>query len=108
MEKPGRVFSRAQLLDGVWGHDVEVDERTVDVHIGRLRKALSRGREPIRSAPCAAPATLRGTLMFYRRRLRGYPHPEGSNHTLSVRLVVQAAKATRKSAGSTSHIPAHT
>ncbi len=51
MEAPGRVFSRAQLLDGVWGRDVFVDERTVDVHIGRLRKALNRGRshDPIRT-----------------------------------------------------------
>jgi two-component system phosphate regulon response regulator PhoB len=51
MEKPGRVFSRAQLLDGVWGISVEIDERTVDVHVGRLRKALTRGRErdPIRT-----------------------------------------------------------
>ena len=55
LERPGRVFSRAQLLDGVWGQAVEIDERTVDVHVGRLRKALSRGRErdPIR--------TVRGT-----------------------------------------------
>ncbi|MFP3920436.1 MAG: phosphate regulon transcriptional regulator PhoB [Dichotomicrobium sp.] len=51
MESPGRVFTRTQLLDGVWGRDVFVDERTVDVHIGRLRKALNRGREqdPIRT-----------------------------------------------------------
>ncbi len=51
MERPGRVFSRAQLLDGVWGMSAEIDERTVDVHVGRLRKALSRGRErdPIRT-----------------------------------------------------------
>ena len=51
MQSPGRVFSRAQLLDSVWGHDVFVDERTVDVHVGRLRKALgrSRGRDPIRT-----------------------------------------------------------
>jgi two-component system phosphate regulon response regulator PhoB len=51
MEKPGRVFSRAQLLDGVWGLSVEIDERTVDVHVGRLRKALSKGRErdPVRT-----------------------------------------------------------
>lgn len=51
MESPGRVFSRVQLLDGVWGYDVYVDERTVDVHIGRLRKALNRGRDrdPIRT-----------------------------------------------------------
>jgi two-component system phosphate regulon response regulator PhoB len=51
MEKPGRVFSRAQLLDAVWGLSAEIDERTVDVHVGRLRKALSRGRErdPVRT-----------------------------------------------------------
>ncbi|MQT13039.1 phosphate regulon transcriptional regulator PhoB [Segnochrobactrum spirostomi] len=51
MQSPGRVFSREQLLDGVWGHDVYVDERTVDVHIGRLRKALNRGKvkDPIRT-----------------------------------------------------------
>ncbi|MDF1872685.1 phosphate regulon transcriptional regulator PhoB [Vannielia sp.] len=41
MEKPGRVWSREQLLDRVWGRDIYVDTRTVDVHIGRLRKALS-------------------------------------------------------------------
>jgi two-component system phosphate regulon response regulator PhoB len=51
MERPARVLSRSQLLDGVWGRDVFVDERTVDVHIGRLRKALIRGKEsdPIRT-----------------------------------------------------------
>lgn len=55
MQSRGRVLSRAQLLDGVWGRDTFVDERTVDVHIGRLRKALVRGKErdPIR--------TVRGT-----------------------------------------------
>jgi two-component system phosphate regulon response regulator PhoB len=46
MQSPGRVYSREQLLDGVWGRDVYIDERTVDVHVGRLRKALNRGREP--------------------------------------------------------------
>jgi two-component system phosphate regulon response regulator PhoB len=51
MRHPGRVYSREQLLDGVWGNDVYVDERTVDVHVGRLRKAINRGREadPIRT-----------------------------------------------------------
>ena len=51
MRSPGRVLSRNQLLDGVWGRDVYVDERTVDVHIGRLRKSMIRGRErdPIRT-----------------------------------------------------------
>ena len=51
MQNPGRVYSRSQLLDTVWGRDSEVDERTVDVHVGRLRKSLSRGKEsePIRT-----------------------------------------------------------
>jgi len=51
MQSPGRVFSREQLLDSVWGHDVYIDERTVDVHVGRLRKSLVRGKEvdPIRT-----------------------------------------------------------
>jgi two-component system phosphate regulon response regulator PhoB len=51
MERPGRVFSREQLLDGVWGNEVYIDERTVDVHVGRLRKALNRGHveDPIRT-----------------------------------------------------------
>ncbi|WP_416356443.1 phosphate regulon transcriptional regulator PhoB [Aureimonas phyllosphaerae] len=51
MQSPGRVFSREQLLDGVWGRDIYVDERTVDVHVGRLRKAVNRGRQrdPIRT-----------------------------------------------------------
>ena len=51
MEKPGRVWSREQLLDRVWGRDIYVDTRTVDVHIGRLRKALTRdgGDDPVRT-----------------------------------------------------------
>ncbi|MXQ07162.1 phosphate regulon transcriptional regulatory protein PhoB [Alphaproteobacteria bacterium GH1-50] len=51
MEKPGRVWSRDQLLDRVWGRDIYVDTRTVDVHIGRLRKALGQngGGDPIRT-----------------------------------------------------------
>lgn len=51
MEKPGRVLSRDQLLDRVWGRDIYVDTRTVDVHIGRLRKALSQhgGGDAIRT-----------------------------------------------------------
>jgi two-component system, OmpR family, phosphate regulon response regulator PhoB len=51
MAKPGRVFSRAQLLDSIWGFSAEIDERTVDVHVGRLRKALSLvgERDPIRT-----------------------------------------------------------
>lgn len=51
MMSPGRVFSRSQLLDGVWGSDIYVDDRTVDVHVGRLRKAINIGSEtdPIRT-----------------------------------------------------------
>ena len=51
MEKPGRVWSREKLLDRVWGRDVYVDTRTVDVHIGRLRKALTHhgGDDPVRT-----------------------------------------------------------
>jgi two-component system phosphate regulon response regulator PhoB len=51
MENMGRVLSRSQLLDGTWGRDSDVDERTVDVHVGRLRKAIVRGMEadPIRT-----------------------------------------------------------
>jgi two-component system, OmpR family, phosphate regulon response regulator PhoB len=51
LQSPGRVYSRAQLLDAVWGREIYVDERTVDVHVGRLRKAITRGREsdPIRT-----------------------------------------------------------
>jgi two-component system, OmpR family, phosphate regulon response regulator PhoB len=55
LESTGRVLSRNQILDRVWGTTAEVDERTIDVHIGRLRKGLIRGneRDPIR--------TVRGT-----------------------------------------------
>jgi two-component system, OmpR family, phosphate regulon response regulator PhoB len=51
MERPGRVFSREQLLDRVWGRDIYVDSRTVDVHVGRLRKALmaTGGDDPLRT-----------------------------------------------------------
>jgi two-component system phosphate regulon response regulator PhoB len=51
MQTPGRVFSRSQLLDAVWGRDVYIDERTVDVHMGRLRKAISSegARDPLRT-----------------------------------------------------------
>ena len=51
MERPGRVWSREQLLDRVWGRDIYVDSRTVDVHVGRLRKALKAlgGQDPIRT-----------------------------------------------------------
>lgn len=46
MRTPGRVFSRGQLLDNVWGETIYIDERTVDVHVGRLRKAVNDGRMP--------------------------------------------------------------
>ena len=55
IQHPGRVFSREQLLNAVWGSDVYVEVRTVDVHIGRLRKQLTRGGEadPIRTVRSA-------------------------------------------------------
>ena len=51
MQAPGRVFTREQLLNNVWGDDVYIDDRTVDVHIGRLRKALLQDwkTDPIRT-----------------------------------------------------------
>jgi len=65
MQSPGRVFSRGQLLDSVWGHDIYVDERTVDVHVGRLRKTLKKrgmGKDPIR--------TVRGTGYSFDERYK--------------------------------------
>ena len=55
MRHPGRVFSREQLLDAVWGSDVYVEARTVDVHVGRLRKALNveDSANPIRTVRSA-------------------------------------------------------
>jgi two-component system phosphate regulon response regulator PhoB len=55
MQHPGRVFSREQLLNAVWGSDVYVETRTVDVHVGRLRKALNEGfdADPIRTVRAA-------------------------------------------------------
>jgi two-component system phosphate regulon response regulator PhoB len=63
MQRPGQVFNRAQLLDGVWGRDIYVDERTVDVHVGRLRKALNMPAEsdPIR--------TVRGTGYAFNEKI---------------------------------------
>lgn len=51
IQRPGRVYSREQLLDRVWGQDVYVENRTVDVHVGRLRRALKAegGSDPIRT-----------------------------------------------------------
>jgi two-component system phosphate regulon response regulator PhoB len=65
IEKPGRVYSRAQLIDGVWSRESEIDERTVDVHVGRLRKALDEERaiNPIR--------TVRGAGYAFDETYRG-------------------------------------
>jgi two-component system phosphate regulon response regulator PhoB len=46
MEQPGRVFSREHLLDSVWAHDADIDSRTVDVHVRRLRSSLNAGGLP--------------------------------------------------------------
>ena len=63
MQHPGRVFSREQLLDAVWGSDVYVEARTVDVHVGRLRKALNKVGEgdPIRTVRSAGYALNSGS-----------------------------------------------
>ena len=55
LQRPGRVYSREQLLDLVWGQDVNIELRTVDVHVGRLRRALNRQgqRDPIRTVRAA-------------------------------------------------------
>ena len=75
MSSPGRVFSRSQLLDGVWGHDIYVDERTVDVHVGRLRKALNFSNMPavirtVREGRC------RPCRLAARQRKRGLSGPD--------------------------------
>ena len=88
MQSPGRVYSRAQLLDAVWGRDIYVDERTVDVHVGRLRKAIRRGREP-RSDPHGPRHGL-----FLRRALYGHVIHAIHSHFRSVhrpKIVICAA-----------------
>ena len=86
MQHPGRVFSREQLLDAVWGHDVYVEVRTVDVHIRRLRKALNaRGRRrPRAHRPLgrlrarSRSALIRQSLRLYYNDLRQQPaHQSG-------------------------------
>ena len=70
MERPGQVFSRSQLLDNVWGHGVYIEDRTVDVHIGRLRKALQK------KANGSTPPDLIRTV-----RSSGYALSLNENHT---------------------------
>jgi two-component system phosphate regulon response regulator PhoB len=69
MQSPGRVFSREHLLNRIWGQDVYIDERTVDVHIGRLRKALDTSGEagPIR--------TVRGSGYAFDETYAAPPEP---------------------------------
>jgi len=64
IQHPGRVFSREQLLDAVWGSDVYVEARTVDVHVGRLRKALNVDGmgDPIRTVRSAGYALEEGAV----------------------------------------------
>ena len=83
MQSPGRVYSREQLLDGVWGRDIYIDERTVDVHVGRLRKALNRGR-------AARPDPHRA-----RRRLLRSTSDSASRRKAAARPVKRAAVARR-------------
>ncbi|MBW4330356.1 phosphate regulon transcriptional regulator PhoB [Stakelama sp. CBK3Z-3] len=63
LEHPGWVFSRERLLDAVWGHDSDIESRTVDVHIRRLRKAINEGGKPdiIRTVRSAGYALDSGT-----------------------------------------------
>jgi two-component system phosphate regulon response regulator PhoB len=79
MEHPGRVFSRSELRTQIWGEGVDVEERTIDVHIGRLRKALNRGREPdpIRTVRGAGYALAPSLGMRGRRNKTGASSPSG-------------------------------
>lgn len=79
MEHPGRVFSRSELRAQIWGEGVDVEERTIDVHIGRLRKALNRGREPdpIRTVRGAGYALAPSQAMRGRRNKPGASSPSG-------------------------------
>ena len=72
LEKPGRVFSRADLRDRVWGHEVGLDDRTVDVYVGRLRRKLTRDLE------CDAIQTVRGAGYFFDQTF-GAPRPFAFN-----------------------------
>src|SRR3546814_17019209 len=67
MEHPGRVLSRGQLLDSVWGQDSDIELRTVDVHIRRLRQAITCPAPRQQTAPCAR----RGTRPTRGREPRG-------------------------------------
>ena len=64
-ESPERVFSREQLLDMVWGHGVYVEERTVDVHMSRLRRALNKSKNAERKPDIIR--TVRGTGYSLKR-----------------------------------------
>ena len=93
MEKPGRVFSRSQLLDSVWGFSAEIDERTVDVHVGRLRKALAHGQRGARPDPHRA----RRRLFLRRDFWQGDKNPAIS-HSMTSAMLRHSAPA-RRSAG---------
>ena len=89
MENAGRVLSRQQLLDGVWGRDVFIDGRTVDVHVGRLRKALIRGADadpdPHR-ARCRL--CLRGAVRRSGLKIRAAGNPSSTQYTSCTAPVV--------------------
>src|SRR5260221_129677 len=101
MERPGRVFSREQLLDGVWGSDIYIDERTVDVHVGRLRKALNRGHnnDPIRTVRGAGYALdqlrLRLGLEIISVRERGIATNGGARYAHQMRVSAGLAGTRR-------------
>ncbi len=72
MQTPGRVFSREQLLNNIWRQNTYVDERTVDVHVGRLRKAIRRDGlpDPIR--------TVRGSGYSFEETVGPEPEPKSA------------------------------
>ena len=95
---PGRVLSRQQLLDGVWGRDVFIDGRTVDVHVGRLRKALMRGTDadPIRTVRGAGYAFEdgpRGARLSAAPARRCAPSPQFTRCTVEVWRTGHALRA---------------
>ena len=85
MENAGRVLTRQQLLDGVWGRDAFIDGRTVDVHVGRLRKALIRGADadPIRTVRGTGYAFDKGERGVTTRRFRWQGFVPGNNSSIS-------------------------
>ena len=84
LEHPGRVFSRERLLDAVWSHDPDIDLRTVDVHVRRLRQALNDGgrRDLIRTVRSAG----------YSLDAEAVSRPKTSSRNETIRQLTVAAR----------------